>query len=52
MGSRFSVQVLVAGVRKYARATRKVYAVPLSPSYPTLLSPFPTLYTLESFLAM
>ena len=40
MGSRFSVQVRVAGVRKYARATRKVYAVPLSPSYPTLLSPF------------
>ena len=40
MGSRFSVQVLVAGVRKYARGTRKVYAVPLSPSYPTLLSPF------------
>ena len=40
MGSRFSVQVRVAGVRKYARGTRKVYAVPLSLSYPTLLSPF------------
>ena len=40
MGSRFSVQVRVAGVRKYARGTRNVYAVPLSPSYPTLLSPF------------